>query len=274
MLLKLRDKGDKVKDLQRGLNKLGAMLLVDGDFGPGTEAAVADARVVLNRPGPPEADDALLEALAGAPELSPELTGPGITFIGREEVSSPAAYRRRFRHPVWPTPDSGITIGIGYDLRFVNEAKLEADWGKVLPTDTIARLVPALGTRGSDDRLTKVADVDVPLPAAITVFLTRMMPEHIGNTRKAYPGLDDLPAARRTALISLVFNRGNDLEGDRRREMKRVQELLGAGDVDAIAGQFEAMVRLWDPVKERGVIERRQREAVLWRDGFAALQLV
>jgi peptidoglycan hydrolase-like protein with peptidoglycan-binding domain len=273
MLLKPGDRGDDVKDLQRGLNKLGAMLLVDGDFGSGTEAAVADARVVLKRPGPSETDDAFLEALAGAPELSPALTGPGITFIGREEVSSPAAYRRRFRHPVWPTPDSGITIGIGYDLRFVKEAKLKGEWGDVLPPETIARLVPALGTRGSADLLAKVADVDVPLPAAITVFLTRMMPEHIGNTRNAYPGLDDLPPARRTALISLVFNRGSDLEGDRRREMKRIRELLGAGDLDAIAGQFEAMVRLWDPVRERGVIERRQREAILWRDGFAALQL-
>lgn len=276
MLLKLRDKGDEVKALQRGLNKLGAMLLVDGDFGASTEAAVADARVVLKRPGPSEADDAFLEALAGASELSPELTGPGITFIGREEVSSPAAYRRRFRHPVWPTQDSGITIGIGYDLRFVNEAKLRADWGEVLSADAVAQLVPVLGTRGRDDLLTKVADVDVPLPAAITVFLKRMMPEHIGNTRKAYPGLDDLQPARRTALISLVFNRGNRLEGDgdRRLEMKRIRELLEAGDLDAVAGQFEAMRRLWDPVKEGGVIERRQREATLWRDGFAALQLI
>jgi putative peptidoglycan binding protein len=273
MLLKLRDKGDDVKDLQRGLNKLGSMLLVDGDFGPGTEAAVVDARVVLNRPGPPEADDALLQALVGASELSLELTGPGITFIGREEVSSPADYRRRFRHPVWPTDDSGITIGIGYDLRFVNAAKLQADWGDVLPTNTIARLVPALGTRGSDDLLAKVADIDVPLPEAIAVFLKRMMPEHVGNTRQAYPGLDDLSPARRTALISLVFNRGSDLEGDRRREMKQIRELLGAGDLDAIPAQFEAMERLWNPVTERGVIERRQREAVLWRDGFAALQL-
>jgi len=85
--------------------------------------------------------------------------------------------------------------------------------------------------------------------------------------------LDNLPPARRTALISLVFNRGGDLEGDRRREMKRIRELLTAGDFDAVAAEFEAMVRLWDPVKEGGVIEPRRREAVLWRAGFVALQL-
>jgi hypothetical protein len=101
-----------------------------------------------------------------------------------------------------------------------------------------------------------------------------MMPKHVGATRTAYPTLDTLPPARRTALISLVFNRGPDLEGgDRRAEMKRIRELLASGDVDAVAGQFEAMTRLWDPATERGVIERRRKEAILWRLGFPALQL-
>jgi peptidoglycan hydrolase-like protein with peptidoglycan-binding domain len=275
MLLERGDRGEGVKGLQRGLNKLGLLLLVDGDFGPGTEAAVADARAALNRPGPPRADDGLLEALSKLPEPSLELTAPGVSFIAREEVSSPAEYRRRYQLPTWPTEGSGITIGIGYDLRFATEAKLRADWAAVLPAPTIARLVPVLGTPGSSALLAQVKDVDVPLPAAVTVFLARMLPEHVGNTRAAYPTLDALPPARRTALISLVFNRGGDLEGgDRRREMKRIRELLTADDVDAVAEQLEGMVRLWDPAKERGVIERRRREATLWREGFAALQLV
>jgi len=275
MVLKRGDKGESVKGLQRGLNKLGLLLLVDGDFGSGTEAAVADARMALKRPGPPQADDALLAALSQLPEPSAELTAAGVSFIGREEVTSPAAYRQRYRFPTWPTKPSGITIGIGYDLAFPNEAELRADWGDVLPGPTIERLIPALGTRGSEALLAQVRDVEVPLPAAVSVFLKRMLPKHIAITRTAYPTLDALPPARRTALISLVFNRGGDLSGgDRRREMKRIRELLAAGDLDAVAEQFEAMVRHWDPTKERGVIERRRREATLWREGFAALQLV
>jgi peptidoglycan hydrolase-like protein with peptidoglycan-binding domain len=274
MLLKRGDKGQAVGDLQRALNRLGSLLLVDRDFGPGTEAAVADARVMLGLPGPPEADDGLLQVLAGLPEPSPELTAPGVTFIGREEVSSPAAYRVRFKHPVWPTPGSGITIGIGYDLAFVDEEKLVDDWSRFLPLDTIKRLFPVLRGPGSPARLAAVADVEIPLPAAMGVFLRRMMPEHVGKTRAAYPSLDTLPPARRTALISLVFNRGADLEGgDRRREMKRIRELLAAGDLAAVAEQFEHMTRLWDPASERGVIDRRRREATLWRAGFAALEL-
>ena len=273
MSLKRGDTGDAVKILQRALNRLPSLLLVDGDFGPATDVAVAEACAMLKRPGPPQADDALVRALTALPEPSAELTTPGVTFIAREEVSSPGEYRRKYRRPVWPTSDSGITIGIGYDLQFVDEAKLKADWGGVLPPDALVRLGTVVGVRGSSPRLESVADVDIPLPAAVSVFLRRMMPEHIGRCRATYPILDGLPPARRTALISLIFNRGGALEGDRRREMKRIGDLLLANELDGVAEQMESMTRLWDPVKERGVIERRRREATLWREGFAALQL-
>ena len=273
MALKLGDHGDAVKGLQRGLNRLGSLLVVDGDFGPSTAAAVVDARLALQRPGPPEADAALVDALAHLPEPSADLTAPGVTFIGREEVSSPAAYRQHHKRPTWPTKSSGITIGIGYDLRFATEATLRADWS-VLPEAALAALIPVLGGPGSEDRLSRVADVEIPLPTAVTVFLKRMLPTHTRNTRLAYPMLDTLSPACRTALISLVFNRGAALEGERRREMKQIRELLEAGRPDGVAAQLDAMVRIWDPRTEGGVIARRRREATLWRAGFEALQLV
>jgi peptidoglycan hydrolase-like protein with peptidoglycan-binding domain len=273
MLLKRKDKGEPVKALQRSLNLLGSMLLIDGDFGDATEAAVVEARTALGLPDGNVADDALFDALAKLPQPSGELTAPGVTFIARQEVSSPKAYRQTYSHPVWPTANSGITIGIGYDLKFATGATLDADWGAALPGATIERLAAVSGAAGSAARLAQVADINVPLLTAIRVFLQRMMPKHIGHTRSAYPTLDTLPPHRRTALISLVFNRGSDLTGDRRSEMKRIQALLAAGGLDAVAEQFEAMTRLWDPAKERGGIERRRQEAQLWREGFEALQL-
>jgi hypothetical protein len=273
MALKAGDDGAAVKNLQRALNRLGALLLVDGDFGPGTEAAVADVREMLNLPGPPEADDTLLAALERIDDPSPELTAPGITFIAREEVSSPALYRTRFKHPVWPGIESGITIGIGYDLRFIDETELRRDWGPVLPTATVDRLLTVLGRRGSAELLRNVADIDVPLPAAVHVFLKCMLPKHVAATRAAYPTLDTLPAARRTTLISLVFNRGGKLDGDSRREMRRIRELLDVGALEPVAAELESMTRLWDPARARGVIERRRKEATLWRSGFPALGL-
>src|SRR4051812_11058172 len=116
--LKRGDQGAPVKELQRGLNRLGSMLLIDGDYGSGTEAAVFDARVVLNLASNPNADDMLQQRLAALADPSVELTAPGVTFIGRAEVGGPADYRRKYLHPEWPSPKSGITIGIGYDLMF------------------------------------------------------------------------------------------------------------------------------------------------------------
>ena len=48
MTLRFKDHGEPVKRLQRNLNKLGSILLVDGDFGPGTRDAVLDARTALS----------------------------------------------------------------------------------------------------------------------------------------------------------------------------------------------------------------------------------
>lgn len=273
MALKRGDNGESVKELQRCINRLGALLVVDGDFGRSTEAAVLDACAALGLPSSPAADDAFIDAVRAVPDPSPELTAPGVAFIGREEVSSPEEYRRRYVHPVWPTANSGITIGIGYDLKFVDRAKLGADWGEVLVPGVLDRLAAVSGTAGSKERLEQVKDVTVPLLGAVRVFLQRMMPEHIGNTRRIYPSLDTLPPARRTALVSLVFNRGASLTGDRRREMKTIADLLAAGDLDPVAAALEAMARLWNPATEGGVIGRRRREATLWRSGFEALRL-
>jgi len=259
--------------MQRRLNKLGSLLLVDGDFGRSSEAAVLDARKSLSLTVSPQADDALMAALAGLPDPSAELTAPGVAFIGREEVSSPDAYRQRYRFPIWPGATSGITIGIGYDLKFVAAAKLRDDWGGLLSSDSIARLIAVSGRIGSAALLEQVNDVEAPLLAAVKVFVERMLPEYVGSTKAIYPTLESLPPHRRTALISLVLNRGNDLSGDRRREMKRIQELLAAGSLDDVADQFESMTRLWDPATAGGLIARRRREATLWRQGFAALQL-
>lgn len=278
MRLKQGDSGDAVKTVQRGLNKLGSILLVDGDFGPTTRDAVVDARVVFQQPGPPEADDTLQQALGALPDPFPPLTAAGVTFIARAEVSSPGDYRRRYQRPVWPSAASGITIGIGYDLAFVDEGRLRAEWGDRLPSDAIARLAAVAGARGTSDRLARVRDIDVSLGAAVTVFIRRTLPGFLAQTRSIYPQIDELPPARRTALASLVYNRGTRLaDRDRarqdRREMREIQALLDAGHLDAVAEQLDAMARLWDPARLPGLGRRRHSEATLWRSGFAALQL-
>jgi len=264
--------------LQRGLNKLGAMLLVDGRFGGGMEIAVGDARASLKIPGPPVADDALQAAVAAFPDPFPLLTAAGVTFIARLEVSDAAGYRRKYQKPCWPGKKSGITIGIGYDCAFVSPSDLRADWDACLPSDAIDRLSVVATQVGSDLLLERVNGVVVPLDAAMKVFTGTSLPKYVERTRAVFPQLDQVSHARRTALVSLVYNRGNGLVDrnpalQERREMRNIRDLLAAGAFDQVADELDSMTRLWDPATERGLIDRRRAEATLWHSGFAALQL-
>jgi hypothetical protein len=272
--LRLGDAGPHVKTLQRGLNKLGEMLLVDGQLGPITQESIQAARSALALPGPPEADSRLNDALAALPDPFPSCTASGATFIAREEVVSAANYRRHRQTPTWPQPDAGITIGIGYSLLAAAIPAFIDDWGGLLPPETIDRLVPLVGRVGSQSLLAGVKDIVVPFEAAIRVFATRSLPRSFAATRSAYPQVDALTAARRTALLSLVHTRGSSLPQTLDHlEMRTIRALLASGYEDPVASQFDAMTRLWDPFTRPGVVRRRQAEATLWRSGFGALQL-
>lgn len=275
MQLKPGDSGDAVKTLQSGLNKFGAILLLDGDYGPLTGDAMVETCVAMGKPPSQVADDEIQQAIAAHPDPFPALTAAGVTFIARAEVSGPREYRRRYRSPVWPSALSGITIGIGYDLQFVKRPAFESDWGGRIPDSAIERLAHALGKRGSDELLAGVRSIDIPLPVAMSVFLERTLPAFVADTRGAYPQFPALTPARRTSLVSLVYNRGplladRDPARQERREMRAIRDLLAAGDFAAVPAQFESMARLWTLP---GLIQRRHDEARLWRSGFESLQL-
>ena len=274
MRLQQGARGDDVKALQRGLNKLGELVLVDGGFGSGTAQAVSAARVTLGLPGPPEADDAFQAAVQAAPDPFPPITAAGMTFIAREEVSDGTTYRKKFQRPCLPPFPSGVTIGIGYDCRFVDRAQLEADWQGILSPQSVALLEPALGIPGTPFLRDRAAAVTITLGDAMRVFAARSLPKYFAETRRIYPAVADqtLNAAQRTALVSLVYNRGADLDGDRRREMRTIQRLLVNGQLADVPAQFESMTRLWQNVAE-GLVTRRRAEARLWQSGFGALQL-
>jgi hypothetical protein len=274
MLLRQGDKGDSVKGLQRNLNKLGQMLLVDGNFGPGTCTAIGTARIQLALPGTTlEADDPLQNALTAISDPFPALTAAGVTFIARAEVTDAQTYRAHYQSPCIPPAPSGVTIGIGYDCRFSSAPQFQADWGNLLSSAVIAELATVLGKPGTPDLKAKLAEVVIPLEAAMSVFAKRSLPDYLGRTRSIYPQVDSLPPARQTALVSLVYNRGASLAGNDRIEMRAIAGLLASEQFDDVAAQFDAMTRLWNPVTESGLIARRHSEATLWRSGFTALSL-
>src|SRR5262245_51259355 len=131
-ILRRGDRGNEVSRLQRLLNKVGGLLPEDDAFGPQTEDAVRDALVLAGLAPSSLADDGLIDWLDAQPDPNPAVPTSVIAFIAREEVSSRAAYKATYHRPTWPGGESGITIGIGYDLRMQTARQFDTDWHGLL----------------------------------------------------------------------------------------------------------------------------------------------
>jgi len=211
--------------------------------------------------------EALLDEALGPAREEPKpslvVSRKGVEQIVQFEISSEAYYRRRLSRPIWPKGESGITIGIGYDLGYTPKEQIGEEWrGKIADFD-LDELVEVGGLKGeaAERALPFVEHIRIPLEAAKEVFYTSTLPQYADLTRKAYPGVEDLPADAQAMILSLVFNRGTSMSGSKRREMKAIQPLVAEKDLDGIAAQIRAMKRLWDPAALPGLHVRRDKEA-------------
>jgi GH24 family phage-related lysozyme (muramidase) len=192
------------------------------------------------------------------------------------EVSGKASYEARYRKPIWPKGLSGVTIGIGYDVGYVNKDLLASDWNGLLSAPQIAALEGACGISGSaaGDLVAFVQTVDVPWTAA-TAQLDRMLKFVGGETLNAFPGAEKLSADSFGALVSLVYNRGSGMKSanndtiDRRREMRNIRQALSGGRVGDVANEIRNMKRIWSGQSDaRGLLARRDLEAQLFEIGM------
>ena len=165
----------------------------------------------------------------------------------------------------WPGGNSGITLGFGYDLGYVTVDQFESDWGPYLTPVQLNRLRDAVGKRGiaARNRAVQFNDIRIRRKDAETVFLERNLPLYALKTEMTFPGITKLPPDAQGALVSLVFNRGTSMEGDRRREMRAIQAAVANGDLQEIADQLRSMKRLWVNQGLDGLLKRREEEAKL-----------
>ncbi|MBU0961504.1 MAG: peptidoglycan-binding protein [Proteobacteria bacterium] len=281
--LKRGNKGKQVIQLQSELNKVGAMLKPDGDFGRGTEKGVLYAQDIANQPTTGIADVELWEWLSTQSEPYDKLNTNGISFIANEETGGLSYYELVTRWPHYPGHSSGITIGVGYDLRFNTEENFKESWGEYIPTSHIEELSKDIGKKGSKTRAQELKNmgIEVPFKSAWPVFIQLTLPRFYNSTESIYSSINRLPDYCRSVLVSLVFNRGASLSGSTRKEMKEIQNILNRADdtslsksqrieiLSEVEEEILSMKRLWAP--SSGLIKRRQSEANLWRIGLASL---
>jgi hypothetical protein len=193
------------------------------------------------------------------------LSEKGIKAIINWETGGQSYYDK---HPEWPGEQSGITIGVGWDLGHTPATETTRAWKPHLDAATLALLVSVSGHKGEDAkiRLPHVRHLVVPWEAALAVFKEVTIPSWYLKTLRIYPHLQDLPGDCAAALVSLVFNRGSSLSGERRKEMAEIQLLLGGKKYSEIPKQLRAMTRLWP--NSKGLRRRREEEAELFEGGL------
>ena len=193
------------------------------------------------------------------------LSTKGIQAIINWETGGESYYDK---HPEWPGAESGVTIGVGWDLGQTPASETSRAWSPHLNAATLALLVSVSGHKGqaAKEVLKHVRHLVIPWTSAHSVFENVTLPTWYMRTLRIYPQMVDLHGDCAAALVSLCFNRGTSLTGERRREMCNIQALLRTGNLKEIPKQFREMKRLWPTLE--GLRRRRVQEGDLFEGGL------
>lgn len=200
-------------------------------------------------------------------------SGAAVSLIVASEVTSEAVYNQRYQRPEWPGGQSGVTVGIGYDLGYATPARIQSDWKDHLALNVVQAMQSVAGVSGVSAKSACAAvrqSILVPWAAAMAVFMDRDMPKWEAIVLKAIPGSEALPAGCFGVLTGLAYNRGASFskDGDRYAEMRAIRTHVVSGEWDRVPGDLRSMKRLWP--NAAGLRVRRDKEAELWEQSLTA----
>lgn len=242
-------------------------LKVDGEDGPVTWSAIISK--LVGSMDTKNIVDEIKETLQ--PDHKVDVSDKAYALILKYEVGGGENYyNKTLKSPTYPGGQSGVTIGIGYDLGYNSAAQFKKDWLEHLDGESYNLLLGTIGKKGADAKscIPRVKNISVSWEAAESVFQSDTLPRFIGETKRAFPGSDSLHPDAFGVLVSLVFNRGGSVVGASRVEMNNIRKAI-KGEIktlnlyDYIAGQIVAMKRLWVGKGLDGLLTRRDEEAKL-----------
>ena len=238
----------RIKKIQQHLG-----IQADGLIGPTTLTAIENQLFSKSE----------LKKVRGNTSLT--VSKSGLKKLVAHEISSKAYYKKFLSHPTWPQGQSGVTIGIGYDLGYNSVTQIREDWSGKLGEQAVERLTVVSGLKGEAAKqvIGGIKDIEVPLEVAEQVFYESTLPRYAKQTLKAYPEVEKLHPDAQVALLSLVYNRGTKMTGSSRKEMAAIVPLVKQQDYAEIAAQIKALKRLWKGKNLTGLIKRRDDEAKL-----------
>lgn len=195
-----------------------------------------------------------------------DISDKGFDFIVKEETGGKGYYEKVYKNTfIWPKGFSGPTAMVGIDIGYYTEEEVNRIFKPLTTSDELKLIQGGRGKKGeaAKEYTLKLTGITFTWEEAIQTFKELILPKFINLTAKTFPGVDKLNDNTRTAMTSLVFNRGTSLKGDTRKEMLQIRNIIASNNIDLkkIASLFRNMKRLWD--KTSGLVGRREREAKL-----------
>lgn len=208
----------------------------------------------------------VLALIGNARAAEPVVSKEGVELLARFEVGGKSAYNRLYYRPICPaclSTASGVTIGIGYDLRHNSPQQILLDW-RAHPQRFYLPQASGIGGERAIALSKSMRNVSTSWDLALEVLQESTLPRYAEIARRSFgPGFDRASQPVRDALISVVYNRGGSTVGPARREFRAIRDRCLPNDrPSCTAGEIRAMTRLWVGTKiEGGMTRRRYAEA-------------
>lgn len=183
------------------------------------------------------------------------------------EITSRSNYIQNLIRPIAPPLQSGVTVGIGLDLGYLTRTEISEIFKGKIPDAHLNLLINCAGLKGDAARLhlrnnRELRQVQIPYELAEFVFYNHTLPKHCASTLRVYRDVVKLHPIEQTAIVGLVFNRGNDVsDTDRRREMRQLIAAIQQDNDTLISDRILSMRRLWVNKGADGLLRRRTAEA-------------
>jgi hypothetical protein len=197
---------------------------------------------------------------AGGLEISKE----GHNNILKHEVGGGSRYYNRYLiHPVYVSKYSGITICVGYDLKYKSKAQIAADFHMLHPS-VIKRLQAVAGKNGTRAMARGMRSISIPYSVALEVFNKSSIPRFAKLVNRAYPGIDTLHPHIQSAFLSNGFNRGTAISETKSRDKEKREARAAIPNRPGLLGAIiRASKRLWVGMGLDGLLGHREDEAIL-----------
>lgn len=194
------------------------------------------------------------------------VTKQGMDLIVHFEVGGASYYKKVYQRPIWARGASGVTVGIGYDLGYNTRCQIQSDWGDVLPKEMVEALKSCAGIKGSASRSHQQRIkyiVNIPLDAAMKVFIKRTVPRFAQLAKSTFKTLEKADPYIQDMMLSQTFNRGASTRGHSRRHVLWQSRACAKGQYYALPIYCRDSKVIWanQPSIRKGIWRRRDAEA-------------